>query len=128
MYFSQSIAATKCRYGNIASRLWSDCQVLWEDSDASTAGHASFLLKTSDPKRPKYIYYKWFYGSTAATDHFVQKYRNPYTFEQDILNEMKTQCFIFDSLDRLKTWLKSYDAYNAPAFTEDLLKICANSA
>lgn len=126
-YFSESVAAT-CRYGNLASRIWSDCKVLWEDSDPSLSGHASFVLKTNDLKKPKYIYYKWFYGSASSTDHFIQKYRNPYTFENAIINEMRTQCFVFDSLGRLKTWVKSYDAYNAPAFVEELVQVCTTES
>lgn len=119
--FDQSIAC-KCDYGNIAKKIWHDWKVLWEDSEHGNSGHASFLLQKEGPS-PLYLYYKWFYGSTSTSDHFMVKYKKSRNINQDIENEMRQQSFTLDSKERCLKWLSTYDEYNAPNHIQELREI-----
>lgn len=94
--------ANKCRYGDIAEKIWGDWNILWEDSEADYQGHASFLAE----KDGKYCFYEWWYGSCSGCDTWEAKWG--YTCKDaDVLveKEMRDTALWLDDEQMLMNWL-----------------------
>jgi len=104
MKWSDTIA-NQCRYGEIAQRIWSDWDVIWEDSTADYQGHASFIANKGD----QYCFYEWWYGSCSGCDGWEA---DGFTDEQ-VEEEMKTTALWLDTKEQMLTWLSMLEG-NAP--------------
>lgn len=96
MKWSETTACA-CRYGDVASLIWSDWDVIWEDSEADYQGHASFVAE----KDGKYCFYEWWYGSCSGCDGWEAS--NATT--EEIQAEMKSTAMWFENKQELLTWL-----------------------
>lgn len=89
--------ASKCRYGDVAGQIWSDWNILWEDSEANYQGHASFLAE----KNGKYCFYEWWYGSCSGCDTWES---NGYG-DGAVQKEMRDTALWLDDEQQLMNWL-----------------------
>lgn len=97
--------ASQCRYGDVAGQIWGDWSILWEDSEASYQGHASFLAK----KGRRYAFYEWWYGSCSGCDGWKADNATDETIEK----EMRDTAIWFNGKGELKKWLTMLSG-NAP--------------
>lgn len=104
MKFDKTIAA-QCRYGEVASTIWSDWNVLWEDSESDYHGHASFLAE----KDGEFCFYEWDYGSCSGCDTWESL---EWTDEQ-VAEEMRRTALWMKSEVELKRWLEMLEG-NVP--------------
>lgn len=94
--FDDSIAVT-CRYGDIASKIWHDWNVVWEDSESDYQGHASFVVE----KGGKFAFYEWWYGSCSGCDGWEASGMS----DDDVEKEMRDTAMWFKNKKELLTWL-----------------------
>jgi hypothetical protein len=95
--------ASACRYGDIAARIWGTWDILWEDSDDSYQGHATFLARSPDGK--EWSFYEWGYGSCSECDEWQG---NGFTEEQ-VEAEMRNTAMWFKDEKTLRNWLAMLD-------------------
>jgi len=88
--------ATQCRYGDIAGRIWSDWEIIWEDSEADYQGHAS-IVATKDGK---WALYEWWYGSCSGCDGWESDGKD----EDEIEAEMRKDALWFDDFKAFCDW------------------------
>jgi hypothetical protein len=93
--------ASYCRYGDVAERIWSDWEILWEDSVDDYQGHATILAK----KENKYSFYEWWYGSCSGCDGWEADGKD----DEAIEKEMRETALWLDSKKELKKWLDMLD-------------------
>jgi hypothetical protein len=96
MLWSETIAS-QCRYGDIAGKIWSDWEILWEDSESDYQGHASFLAQHES----KYCFYEWWYGSCPGCDGWESDEKS----DEDIKEEMQKTAMWFKNKKELMRWL-----------------------
>ena len=92
--------ASDCRYGEIAARIWSDANVIWEDSESDYQGHATVLARTPDGK---WWFYEWWYGSCSGCDTWEAAELT----DDEIEAEMRDQSAIFDSDEEMGLFLSN---------------------
>jgi hypothetical protein len=81
--------ASKCRYGDIAKKIWEDWNILWEDSEDDYQGHATILAEGGG----KYSFYEWWYGSCSGCDTWEAANMS----DEDVEKEMRDTAIWFDS-------------------------------
>jgi len=59
--------ASKCRYGDIAERIFGEAEVIWEHSEADWQGFANILVHMPDGR---FGHYEWTYGSCSGCDEW----------------------------------------------------------
>jgi hypothetical protein len=91
--------ASKCRYGDVAEKVWGDWEILWEDSEADYQGHASFLAK----RGKKYCFYEWWYGSCSGCDGWEASEQT----DEQIEAEMRDTAMWFTDKKELAMWLNN---------------------
>jgi len=74
--------ANSCRYGDVASEIWGDWDIIWEDSENDYQGHASFIAE----KNGKYCFYEWSYGSCSGCDTWEAAGLTDKQVEQEVNN------------------------------------------
>ena len=94
--FSQSVAAS-CRYGDIASRIWGDWDLIWEDSEENWQGHASFIVS----KGAEFCFYEWHYGSCSGCDGWEADGKG----SDEVEAEMRHTAMWFKNKKQLRKWL-----------------------
>jgi hypothetical protein len=52
--------ASKCRYGEVAERIFKDADIIWEHSMSDYQGYANVLAAMPDGT---FVHYEWSYGS-----------------------------------------------------------------
>jgi hypothetical protein len=57
--------ASRCRYGDVAGRLFGEAEVIWEHSENGWHGYANVLVRTPDGH---FVHYAWTYGSCSHCD------------------------------------------------------------
>lgn len=98
----EETTSSRCRYGDIAGKIWGDWEILWEDAEDNYQGHASFLAK----KGTRYSFYEWWYGSCSGCDGWEADNAS----DEAIEKEMRETAIWFDNKTALKKWLKMLDA------------------
>ena len=89
--------ASKCRYGEIAGKIWGEWEILWEDSEDDYQGHASFIAK----KGRRYCFYEWWYGSCSGCDGWEADGAS----DESIEREMRNTALWLNSKKELLRWL-----------------------
>ena len=89
--------ANKCRYGDVAEKIWGNWEILWEDSEDNYQGHATILAHRGN----RYCFYEWWYGSCSGCDGWES---DGLTDEQ-IEKEMRDTSMWFKNKKELLRWL-----------------------
>lgn len=66
MKWNETIAS-KCRYGDVAERIFSDAEIIWECSEDDYQGSANVIASMPDGT---FIHYEWTYGSCSGCDEY----------------------------------------------------------
>lgn len=66
MKWSETVAS-KCRYGEVAAKIFGEGEVVWEHSDHDYQGFANLLVKMPNGS---WIHYDWTYGSCSGCDEW----------------------------------------------------------
>lgn len=61
----QETVASRCRYGDVAERIFGESEIIWEDSEDDYQGRANILAYMPDKT---FIHYMWTYGSCSGCD------------------------------------------------------------
>ena len=69
MRYDETIAS-KCRYGDVAQRIFGEDEIIWEDSEEGYTGSASLLVKRQDGS---FAHYEWSYGSCSGCDDWEMR-------------------------------------------------------
>jgi hypothetical protein len=101
MNWNESVAS-RCRYGDVAERIWKDWEIVWEDSQDDYQGHATILAKKGD----RYSFYEWWYGSCSGCDAWESDGKGDDAIEA----EMRDSAMWFDDKEQLKRWLDMLDS------------------
>lgn len=59
--------ASKCRYGDVAGRIFGEAEVIWEHSEDGYSGFANVLVRMPDGR---FGHYEWTYGSCSRCDEW----------------------------------------------------------
>ena len=89
--------ASKCRYGDVAERIWGDWNILWENSEDDYQGYAQILAE----KDGIYCFYEWSYGSCSGYDTWESEDLNA----EQIITEMRETALWLSNKEKLKAWL-----------------------
>ena len=57
--------ASRCRYGDVAERVFGEAEIIWEHSEDDWQGSANLLAKMPDGR---FAHYEWTYGSCSGCD------------------------------------------------------------
>ena len=69
MKYSETIAS-KCRYGDVAERIFGEALILWEHSEDDYSGNANLFAKMPDGQ---FCHYEWTYGSCSGCDEWEER-------------------------------------------------------
>lgn len=69
MKYAETVAS-RCRYGDIAERIFGDAEIIWECSTADYQGSANLLAAFPDGR---FAHYEWSYGSCSGCDEWESR-------------------------------------------------------
>jgi len=98
MKYSETVA-NRCRYGEVAEKIFGDCEIIWEHSMDDYQGFANVLAAKQDGS---FIHYEWTYGSCSGCDEWEDRGLT----DQQIENEMRSSMAVLKDRDTLKQYLK----------------------
>ncbi len=115
MKYSETVAY-KCRYGNVAERLFGMADIIWDDSVDGWQGSAAVLAYMPDGT---FAHYEWNYGSCSGCDDW--EYRN--LSDDKIEQEMRRDTvFLSDVASTMRYTQARHDSSMAEAFADWLNK------
>jgi hypothetical protein len=91
--------SSKCRYGEIAGKIWGSWDILWEDAEDDYQGHAAFVAKNGNI----YCFYEWWYGSCSGCDGWEAAEMS----ETDILLTMFKEAILFENKQEIIKWTEN---------------------
>lgn len=106
--------ASQCRYGDVIGEVFSDAEVIWENSYADYQGSANILVKMFDGR---FAHYSWTYGSCSGCDEWEAANYNDEQIRQEVL---RTTAWLANE-EQLIKYLKLEEEY------KDALLPTANS-
>lgn len=77
--------ASSCRYGDVAGRIFSQAEVLWEHSEDDYQGFANILAAMPDGT---FVHYEWTYGSCPGCDEWESRNLTDDQVEQEMRGAM----------------------------------------
>lgn len=69
MKWSDTVAS-RCRYGDVAERIFGKAEILWEHSENYYSGNANIFAKMPDGQ---FCHYEWTYGSCPGCDDWENR-------------------------------------------------------
>lgn len=90
--------ASRCRYGEVAERLFGEGDVIWEHSYADYQGYANVLVKLPNGM---FAHYEWWYGSCSGCDDW----ENRNLSDDEVLKEMREETAWFNDVPTLRRYL-----------------------
>lgn len=101
MHWSDTVAS-KCRYGNVAGRIFGSCDIIWECSENYFGGFANVLAATPDGT---FIHYEWTFGSCSVCDTWERQYGWDDDADDKIEAEMRRDMVTFPDMGTLLRYL-----------------------
>lgn len=112
----EETVASQCRYGDVAERIFSEAEIIWEHSESDYQGWANVLAKMPDGT---FIHYEWTYGSCSGCDEWEDRGLT----DDEVEQEMRRTMVLFQNAETLPRYLRledefkdaSYPTANSPA-------------
>jgi len=90
--------ADKCRYGEIASRIFGEAEIIWERSEAGYQGSANVLAAMPDGT---FVHYEWTYGSCSGCDEWEARGLS----DDEVEQEMRSAMAVLKDVETLRKYL-----------------------
>jgi hypothetical protein len=95
--------ASRCRYGDVAGRLFDGATILHEDSEDDYQGHADVIAVLRDGR---FCHYRWDYGSCSGCDEWEDRGLT----DDEIEDEMRRDAVYCDDADTFAKYIGWDDA------------------
>ncbi len=92
--------AHNCRYGNVATRIFGELEIIWEHSEDDYQGFANVLAFNKQDNT--FIHYDWTYGSCSGCDEWKDRELT----EDQIEQEMRSNLLVLHGISQAKKYLK----------------------
>jgi hypothetical protein len=90
--------ASKCRYGEIAERIFGNMEIIWESSYEDWQGSANILATNGI----NFYHYEWCYGSCSGCDDWEARSLS----SEQIEDEMRAGLAVLKDLDTAKKYVQ----------------------
>ena len=94
----QETQANKCRYGEIAERIFGEADIIWEHSEVDYQGYATVLAAFPDGT---FAHYFWSYGSCSGCDDW----ENRHLSDDQVEAEMRQGMAVIKDVPTLRRYL-----------------------
>lgn len=84
MNWKDTVAA-RCRYGKVAERIFSDANIIFEDSLDDYQGYANVFAAMPDGT---FVHYEWTYGSCSSCDEWEARELDDNSIEKEMRSSM----------------------------------------
>lgn len=84
MKYIETIAC-RCRYGEVAERIFGDAEIIYEDSCDDWQGYARLLAHMPNGE---FCYYEWFFGSCSGCDDWEFRKLDDTSIEKEMRSEL----------------------------------------
>lgn len=90
--------ASRCRYGDVAGRIFDGADVIFERSEDDYQGYANVFARLRDGR---FCHYEWTYGSCSGCDEWEDRGLT----DDQIEAEMRSAAVFFDNVETVKRYL-----------------------
>lgn len=100
----EATVASRCRYGDVAGRIFGEAEIIWEHSEDDYQGSANVLARLPNGH---FAHYEWTYGSCSGCDEWESRGLTDDEIERDMRFHMVT----FPDETTLRRYLKLEGEY-----------------